>query len=221
MRLEARAHATVFGAALPPEATSSSVVTARTAKASPKEASTSNVTLTSRRRFTCCRTGRTIELLMQPRTAPIKSALSQDKCSAKRQTSATAAMDRTKLKIDRKKPDPKCLRISRSFRSRPPSNSMRISAREPKPCVAPRKMSGLTQCSTGPMRTPVAIRMITSGTRVKRTSRFATKARTRRPPRRAKKKVRSMRLYGLFSVIHLFDNWVLRDGLADHRIGQW
>ena len=40
-------------------------------------------------------TGRRIELLMQPRTAPIKSALSQEKCSAKRQTSATAAMERT------------------------------------------------------------------------------------------------------------------------------
>ncbi len=74
---------------------SSNRLTARTASASPKDASTSSVTFTSRRRFTCCRTGSRIELLMQPRTAPISSALRQGKCSATWHVPATAAMERT------------------------------------------------------------------------------------------------------------------------------
>ncbi len=96
--------------------------------------------------------------------------------------------------MDSTNPGPKCLRISPSFRSRPPSNRIRIRAREPKPGVAPRKMSGFTQCNAGPMSTPVAIRMMTSGTCVKRTSRLATKASTKRPPRMAKKRERSIAL---------------------------
>src|ERR1700744_3867826 len=46
------------------------------------------------------------------------------------------------------------------------------------------------------MRKPVAMRMIASATGVKRTSRLAIKARTRRPPRSAKKRVKSMRFRG-------------------------
>src|SRR5208282_1216069 len=90
IRLEPNSQTTTRGSALPPAATFSKVVTASTAKASPSEASTSIVTRTSRRKLTCCSTGRMIELLTQPNTAPTIKESSQEKSRLRRQTAATA-----------------------------------------------------------------------------------------------------------------------------------
>src|SRR3984957_20743785 len=62
IRLDTKLHAIVCGCACPPLPTASSDVTASTASASPRDASTSSVTFTSRRRLTCCSTGRILEV---------------------------------------------------------------------------------------------------------------------------------------------------------------
>src|SRR5580698_5172867 len=107
MRLDTKLHAIACGRACPPAATSSNEVTASTASASPSEASTSSVTFTSRRRLTCCKTGRIIELLTQPSTAPTSSAAIHSKCIAKWHTQPTATPAIRKLTVAKKNPPPK------------------------------------------------------------------------------------------------------------------